>query len=320
MMSSFILELDDVIRRYAWQVLLKRSNFLRRAFLDADDYTCKVDWTALTIEHKIAKFSPKVKDGTVIETNWGEVQAGTQWVTLWSCDFDNKADSKQSHAFRGSRDTTTWVDVDLEQCYTVNKEVCVQVNLPQNFSKFRAGRDNSLSLNKVKGQVFKEILTWEVNSQVEVLPSWRAHAQLLARQECSVVEFEIRTTLFNPKGVVPVNFYRKGEKQVAHVVNIENINDAFQMVEEGGVLQPEEKTCVEVMVEKWLDKDGEEHTASHPQIITRGTCVCLSWSDQKVDIKTSPLSMDESTCDGDRNMNKTPVNNLSEKQFTVKSY
>ena len=36
--------------------------------------------------------------------------------------------------------------------------------------------------------------------QVEVQPGWRANAQLLAREECNVVEFEIRTTIGCPKG------------------------------------------------------------------------------------------------------------------------
>ncbi|CAL1542161.1 unnamed protein product [Lymnaea stagnalis] len=319
-MSTALLELDDVFRRHAWNILKKRSNFIRRAFLDEHDYVYEVDWSSLSMEHKLAKFNAKENDGVVIETNWGNVTTGSKWVPLWSCDFDNKADSKQSHAFRGSRDTTTWVDVDLDQCYTIDKEVCVQVNIPPHFSKFRAGRDNSLSLNKVRGQVFKEILTWEVNSQVEVLPSWRAHAQLLAKEECATMEFEIRTTIYNPKGIVPVKFLGKDDRRLAHLVNVENFQEAFSLEEEGGVLKPEEKFCVEVMMEKSVDKDGAERSASHPQLITRGSCICLSWSDQKVDIKTSPLSVDESTNDGDRVPNKAVSHNLSEKQFTVKSY
>ncbi|KAH9492633.1 hypothetical protein Btru_024124 [Bulinus truncatus] len=319
-MPTAVLELDDVLKRHAWNILRKRSNFLRRMFLDEEDFICSVDWSSLNLEHKLYKFNYKYKDGTLIETNWGNVLTGSKWVSLWSCDFDNKADSKQTHAFRGSRDTTTWVDVDLDQCYTVNKEVSVQVNIPPNFSKYRAGRDNSLSLNKIKGQVFKEVLTWEVNSQVEVLPSWRAHAQLLAKEECSAMEFEIRTTLYNPKGVVPVSFLRKSDKSLAHVVDVESFEEAFKLEEEGGVLKPEEKVCIEVMMEKTLNQNGEEKSASYPQLITKGSCVCLSWSDQKVDIKTSPLSFDESVVDGDIEYSKPVVNSLSEKEFVVKSY
>ncbi|XP_059171830.1 uncharacterized protein LOC131952912 [Physella acuta] len=165
---------------------------------------------------------------------------------------------------------------------------------------------NTLNLTKVKGEVFQKLHTWDVDSQIEVEPSSRAHAQLLARQECSVMEFEIRTTLSNPKGVVPVTFQHK-KVDIIFVVFIEDFQKAFQLVEEGGVLFQKHKRCVELIEEKWLDKDGVEHSTTHPQIITRGSMVCLSWTDQKVDIKTSPLSMDESTSDGDHNMNKTPV-------------
>uniref|UniRef100_A0A0B6Z824 Uncharacterized protein n=1 Tax=Arion vulgaris TaxID=1028688 RepID=A0A0B6Z824_9EUPU len=319
-MCTALLELDEVIRRHAWNLLKKKSNFFRRAFLTEEDYVCEIDWSSLSIEHRLVKFTPKEKEGTVIETNWGNVATGSRWVSLWSCDFDNKADSKQNHTFRGSRDTTTWVDVDLTQCYTINKEVSVEVNLPQNFSKFRAGRDNSLSLNKVKGQVFKERLTWEVNSQVEVLPSWRARAQLLAKEECSAMEFEIRTTFFNPKGTVPVTFIRKTDKRSVYFVEIDNLQEAFQLEEKGGALKQEEKACVEVMMEASISKDGDESSAAHPQIVTKGSCVCLSWSDQKVDIKTSPLSIDESAYDADDNTSSQTVNNISERQFTVKSF
>ncbi|XP_059171842.1 uncharacterized protein LOC131952922 [Physella acuta] len=201
------------------------------------------------------------------------------------------------------------MDVDLERCYTINKEVGVHFNLHQASYIFNA--ENNVSLNKVKGQVFQETLAWEIDTEVEVEPSSRAHAQLLARQECSVVEFEIRTTLSIPKGVVPVTFKHK-DRDVSFVLNIENLHEAFHLVDEGGVLRHEEKRCVELIEEKWLDKDGVEQSTSHPQIITRGTCVCLNWTDQRVDIKTSPLSMDESTSDGDHNMNKTPVNDTEE--------
>ncbi|XP_012938377.1 uncharacterized protein LOC101857719 [Aplysia californica] len=319
-MSTSIIELDDIIRRHAWNTLKKKCNFVRRAFLNEADYVCQVDWSSLSIEHKVSKFTPKEKDNTPIETNWGNVVTGARWVPLWSCDFDNKADAKQAHAFRGSRDTTTWVDVDLEQCYTVDKEVSVEVNIPPNFSKFRAGRDNSLSLNKVKGQVFKEVLTWEVNSQVEVLPGWRAHAQLLAREECSSIEFEIRTTLYNPKGIVPVTFVRKSDKRVAYTVEIDDFREAFRLVADGGVLTPEEKSCVEVMMTHTVNSLGLGTSAAFPQIITKGSCVCLSWSDQKVDIKTSPLSGEESSHDGDRKKAPVTQNSISEHKFTIKSY
>lgn len=319
-MSTSLLELDDVLRRHAWSILKKKSNFIRRAFLNEEDYYCEIDWSSISIEHKLVKFSPKEKDGTLIETNWGQVTTGSRWVSLWSCDFDNKANTKQSHTFRGSRDTTTWVDVDLTQCYTVNKEVSVEVNIPPNFSKFRAGRDNSLSLNKVKGQVFKEKLTWEVNSQVEVLPSWRARAQLLAKEDCYAMEFEIRTTLYNPKGVVPVTFKRKSDQRTGYIVEVFNLEEAFKLEEEGGVLKPEEKLCVEVLMETTVNKDGEESSSSHPQIITKGSCICLSWSDQKVDMKTTPLSVDESSYDADDNTSNKVANSVSQRQITLKSY
>ncbi|XP_059171837.1 uncharacterized protein LOC131952918 isoform X2 [Physella acuta] len=290
--NKSMLQLDDVIQRYAWQKLLKESNEVQRLELQASegDHICQVDWTALTIEHRVTKFSPKVKDGTVIPTPRGDVQTGTQWVKLVTCYYDNQVNSIQSYTFRGSRDTTSWVDVDLKQFYTINNEVCAKLNFPQ---YLQVGIDNTVSLNKVKGEVFQKIHTWELKSRVKVEPSSRAHAQLLARQECSVVEFEIRTTLSNLKEAIPVTYRGINNNQSLFKVNIENLHEAFRLVEEGGVLTPEEKACVEVVVERWLDEDGVEHSTSYPQIITRGTCVCVSWSDQKVDIKTSPLSMDE---------------------------
>ncbi|XP_059143799.1 uncharacterized protein LOC131931109 [Physella acuta] len=293
------IELDDVIYRYAWQKMIKESDDIEQWMMEETKgrYTCEVDWTALTIDHKVTKFSPKVKDGTVIKHHRGDVETGKQWVTLFSSFYDNKADCSQSHTFKRSCDTTTWVDVDLEQCYTVNKEACALLNIPNEY--LRVGIDNTLNLNKVKGEVFQKVKTWEINTKVEVEPSSRAHAQLLARQECSVVEFEIRTTLAHRKGVLPITFSGDEHCGLLFFVNIENLHEAFRLVGDGGVLTEEEMACVEFVEEKWLDEDGVEHSTTHPQIITRGTCVYLGWTDQKVDIKTSPLSMDESTSDGD---------------------
>ncbi|XP_059171857.1 uncharacterized protein LOC131952940 [Physella acuta] len=308
----FTFDLDDVICRYAMKKLPEEIDYDERYMLDLSDkesYTCDVDWSALTIEHKVTKFSPKVKDGTVIDPHRGDVAAGSQWVTLLSRYYDNQTDCKQSHAFRGSRDTTSWVDVDLEQCYTVNKKVSAMLNLPPNL---KVGNDNTLNLNKVRGEVFQKAHTWEINTQVEVEPSSRAHAQLLAKQECSVYDFEIRTTFSNRKGLIPVWVIGHDEHELAFDMYIEHLHEAFRLVEEGGVLKPEEKACVRMTVEKWVDQDGDEHSATFPQIITRGSCVCVSWTDQTVDIKTSPLSMDESTGDGDHNMINTPAGRTEE--------
>ncbi|XP_059171854.1 uncharacterized protein LOC131952936 [Physella acuta] len=295
-------QLDEVIRRYAWQMMLKDCGEDERFELEVQelDFTCEFDWAVLDIEHKVTKFSPKVKDGSVMETHRGEVEKGKKWMMLWESYYDNQADRKQSYAFKGSHDTTTWVGVDLKQCYTVKKQVCVKLNLPQ---CLQVGIDNTLNLTKVKGEVFQKAHTWEINSQVEVEPSSRAHAQLSARQECSVYEFEIRTTLSARKGVLPVLFTPSNDRALQYEVNIKDLLQAFRTVEEGGVLTPEEKACLEFKEEKWLDKDGVEHSTTYPQIITRGTCVCLSWTDQRVDINTSPLSMDESTSDGNSKMN-----------------
>ncbi|XP_059171843.1 uncharacterized protein LOC131952923 [Physella acuta] len=312
--NSRTLKLDCVIRRYAWEQLIEESCEHISDFLVAHKkyFTYEVDWSALTFKHKVTKLSPKVKDGTVIKTQRGDIQTGTQWVPLWACYYDNQTDCKQGHAFRGSRGTTTWVEVDLDQCYSINRQVqlCALRDLPQRL-KMDIEIVKFPNLTKVKGEVFQKVQNWHVDSLVEVEPSSRAHAQLLARQECSVVEFEIRTTLSNPKGELPVKFtYNK--RDISFVSYIKDLHEAFQLVKDGGVLRPKEMACVELIEEKWLDKDGVEHSTSHPQIITRGTCVCLNWTDQRVDIKTSPLSMDESTSDGDHNMNKTPINHTEE--------
>ncbi|XP_059171845.1 uncharacterized protein LOC131952925 [Physella acuta] len=308
------LKLDDVIRRYAWQKLLEKSPEYERDYLlmHQNRLTCYINWKALTIEHGVPKFITKVKDGSVIKTRRGDVKPGTKWVTLLSCYYDNKAGSKQCHPFKGSRKTASWVDVDLEQCYTVNKQVCIKLNLSAVLMPLLPmAKDNNLNLKMDNPRFFLETHTWEVNSQVEVEPSSRAHAQLLARQECSVVEFEIGTTLSNPKGVFAVTFKFESRNTV-HVVYLDNLLEAFHLEEAGGVLQPEERPFVELIEKKWLDKDGVEHVTYHPQIITRGSMVCLGWSEQKLDIKNSPLSMDESTTNGDNNMDKTLVGHTEE--------
>ena len=55
MTTQEVLELDDVIRRHAWNVLKKGVNFIRRFFLDEDDYYCQIDWAALHMDHNVSK-------------------------------------------------------------------------------------------------------------------------------------------------------------------------------------------------------------------------------------------------------------------------
>lgn len=291
MTTPSMLELDDVIRRHAWNALKKRSSALRRWLLNEEDFFCDVDWDALNFDHNVSKFD-KRPDNRSFTTDWGSINTGMRWVPLHACDFENRSETKQAHTFRGSRETTTWLSVELTHGYTRgNNMVDVDVTFPTQFAHFRAGRDMGFKVDKVKGTVFKEMLQWEVNSQVEVMPSWKAHAQLLARQECHVIEFEVRTTLTVPNGVLPVYFKRRSDNSVVYEVKVTNFEEAFLKAEDGGVLREEEQPLVHTLMETTIDAEGHSQSSSKLQLVTRGTCVCVAWSDQKVDITTSPLSV-----------------------------
>ena len=80
-----------------------------------------------------------------------------------------RSDTKQTHTFRGSRETTTWMGVELTHAYSTAPNangVNVEVTFPPELVHIRAGRDTGCRVDKVKGTVFKEGLQWEVNSQV----------------------------------------------------------------------------------------------------------------------------------------------------------
>ncbi|XP_076467493.1 uncharacterized protein LOC143298526 [Babylonia areolata] len=297
MTTTSVLELDEVIRRHAWSVLCKRSNAFRRFFLEEKDYYCDVDWSCLSLDHHVSKFEVR-PEGRTYPTEWGSIRTGQKWVPLYACDFDNRSETKQNHTFRGSRETTTWISVDLSQTYTIANGVDVEVNVPSHSVLYRAGRDTGFKVTKVKGNVFKEVLEWEVNSQVEVMPSWKAHAQLLAREESQMVDFEVRTTLSLPLGVLPVRFKKRSDNSTAHEVKIDKLEEVFQTKEEGGTLEEEEMQVVHNLMETLIDAEGNSRSDSKLQLITLGTCVCVAWSDQKVDIKTSQLSISDQD-DGD---------------------
>ena len=63
-------------RHFLLLVSVRDANFIKRHMLSEEDYLCKVDWAALTIEHRLVKFEPKQEEGTEIETNWGKVVTG----------------------------------------------------------------------------------------------------------------------------------------------------------------------------------------------------------------------------------------------------
>ena len=98
--------------------------------------------------------------------------------------FCCRSETKQSHTFRTSRETTTWIAVELSETYTIAKAVDVVVTFPPQFSHFRAGRDTGFSITKVKGNVFKEVLNWEVNSQVSARTVFHVCSSDLAHYYC----------------------------------------------------------------------------------------------------------------------------------------
>ena len=292
MTTGTILELDRVIGKHAWKLLERRSGFFRKLFLREEDYYPDIDWKSLTIEHNIMKFSQRSL-GKSFDTAWGTVITGSKWVTLYSCDYENDTENKHVHTFRGKRETTTWVAVELSQCYTVDREVEVDIHIPNSYGKLRAGRDNNMHVDRIKGQVFKEIVTWEVNSQIEVCPGWKAKAELIAQQDCHRIHFEVRTSLSVKKGKLSVTFKRKSDDSTAYIVEVYDFCEAFRSVSEGGQLAEGEDEVVQVLMESTIDSEGNENSVTNIQLITRGVCTSVAWSDQKVDIKTSPIQTSE---------------------------
>ncbi|XP_046576448.1 uncharacterized protein LOC124284403 [Haliotis rubra] len=298
-MTANILELDTILGHYAWRKLEKNINFVKRLFLEPEDYYPVIDWKCLNIEHNIMKFSLRPAN-TCVESPWGEITTGSRWVSLYGCEYENKSETKHVHTFRGKRETTTWIAVELQNCYTIGNDVNIDVNLPTNFVKFRAGRDNTMNVCKMKGEVFKEVVPWEVNSQIEIGPSWKANAELLAREECQVIDFEIRTKLSVPKGKLPVYFKKKSDDKVAYTVMLDDFHNAFLSLESGGTLSEDEMALVQVLMETTLDKYQNEKSSTSIQLLTQGSCTSVAWSDQKVNIKTEPMP----------NSNKTHVSDL----------
>ena len=81
-------------------------------------------------------------------------------------------------------------------------------------------------------------------------------------------------------------------------VKVENLEEAFQAAEDGGVLEEGEEPHVHRLMETVIDEQGNSQSSSKLQLLSRGTCICVAWSDQKVDIKTAPLSVSDGD-DGD---------------------
>ena len=75
------------------------------------------------------------------------------------------------------------------------------------------------------------------------MPSWKAHAQLLARQESHVIDFEVRTTLTLPNGVLPVYFKRRSDDSTSFEVSNTHRNDRLQVAPRvyGGSVWPSGK-------------------------------------------------------------------------------
>lgn len=79
---------------------------------------------------------------------------------------------------------------------------------------------------------------------------------------------------------------------------MDKFEEIFGTPKDGGVLREEELPLVHTLMETVIDQNGAGHSSSKLQLLTCGTCVSVSWSDQKVDIKTSALSFSDGD-DGD---------------------
>ncbi|XP_052791646.1 uncharacterized protein LOC128225787 [Mya arenaria] len=266
------VNLQEFIENYAWDCFQEDMGFIRGIFNRQSNYYFDISWGYLDFSHT-----------TDCQERPVTVNLNQRNVELYYSEYENKTNTKQSHTFSTSRETSATTRIELQENYTNGATTNLEVDLA-GFVQFGGGVNGSLSVTETNSQEFNNTITWKFDTNVEIQPMNRARVTVSVHEQPSILDFTVTTTLSLPRKTLPVSIRRKRDDKIVKTYYITNLHAIF--VEYNQKYETDENKIVKIETRPVEGSSIDEVIAV---ITSRGTCKNVSWKKQHVEVQSAPI-------------------------------
>lgn len=269
-----VVDIERLLVDFAWRELAEPSPWDR--LMRHKRYLMDVNWSYFDISHRVIAFQPRSRD-IMVSTGSGdggggvkEQVIGKRELCLFRTEFVNSSSLTQHFTFKTERTTTSRCDVSLQRGFRIGANVDVRISLPvSESSRITGGLSGELHVTKATGQTFEEVLTWSVDSQVQVEPRTRTTAALMIREEEQCADLTIESIIRPLYDRIPVYVRSRKTGRTLELLDIaSNLLSSEILTENHGFTK----------VDSWAVRRE-----------TKGLARLVYGAEQIVDVRTSPL-------------------------------
>lgn len=265
-----VVDIERLLVDYAWKELADPSlwdRLVRRKRFQMD-----VNWSYFDISHQVTAFRPRSRDMELcraVTGGGGDEQVRQRELCLFRTEFVNSSTLPQYFTFKTERRTTSRCDVSLQRGYRIGANVDVRFTLPLlESSRVTGGLSGELHVTKATGQTFEEVLTWSVDSQVQVDQLTRTTAALMIREKELMADLTIKSIIRPLHDRIPVYIRSRRTGRTLELLDIASTQLPEILTEADGFTKVE--SCA-------VSRE------------TKGVARLVYGAEQVVDVKTSPI-------------------------------
>lgn len=269
-----MVDIERLLVDYAWKELADPSPWDR--LVRRRRFRMDVSWSYLDISHRVTDFQLRNRDLELSKavTGGGDddeegLKVGQRELCLFRTEFVNSSTLPQYFTFKTERTTTSRCDISLQRGYRIGANVDVRFTLPLlESSRVTGGLSGELHVTKATGQTFEEVLTWGVDSQVQVDRRSRTTAALMIREKELIADLTIESIIRPLHDRIPVYIRSRRTGRTLELLDIASTQ----------------------LPEILTEADGFTRVGSCAvRRETKGLARLVYGAEQVVDIRTSPI-------------------------------
>ncbi|EYC45256.1 hypothetical protein Y032_0434g1399 [Ancylostoma ceylanicum] len=203
------------------------------------------------------------------------VPVGAKPYTLFKSIYTNNTNRPQEYSFKTERTTESLCSIAREQGYTMGAEAELTLKTPCEIAELKAGFKHEMHFNTLNENCQTEILTWGVDSNVQVPPHYCTEASIVIEEMNYKGAYSVVTKL---SGTVVISIRRRKDGALVLPIRV-NIVEVFLSHLESPHCRKEVKQVVTIEQRKVV------------RLLSKGTCHFQFAMKQRIDLKEDPITM-----------------------------
>ncbi|CAD6191271.1 unnamed protein product [Caenorhabditis auriculariae] len=261
------VDVDQVLEDYAWHQFkdlqsLRKTRLDDFKTLDKDDCEFVINRKHLVVLNEDPQYS-------------NFAPAGAKPYTLFKSVYTNSTNRPQEYSFKTERTTESLVSVAREQGFMIGTEAELTLKTPCEVAEMKAGFKHEMHFNNLSENCKTEVLTWGVDSNVQVPPRYMTEASIIIEEMNYRGSYSVVSRL---SGNVVVSIRRRKDNALVLPIRV-GIVEVFRS-------QLDSPHCKKKSIKQVVSIDQNKFV----RLISKGNCQFQFAMKQRIDLKENPMT------------------------------